>query len=141
VFVEAESKKVGNVTIPDSLIAAMRSSPCVRLELSLPHRVQLLLEDYDYFVKDANFFCERLDKLTDLKGRVVVEDWKARVRAGQTAEVVAELLDKHYDPGYETSTARNFRQYAQALGLALTGPQHPAMADAARQLLAQSAGS
>ena len=141
VFVEAESKKVGNVTIPDSLIAAMRSSPCVRLELSLPHRVQLLLEDYDYFVKDATFFCERLDKLTDLKGRVVVEDWKARVRAGQTAEVVAELLDKHYDPGYETSTARNFRQYAQALGLALTGPQHPAMADAARQLLAQSAGS
>ena len=141
VFVEAESKKVGNVTIPDSLIAAMRSSPCVRLELSLPHRVQLLLEDYDYFVKDANFFCERLDKLTDLKGRVVVEDWKARVRAGQTAEVVAELLDKHYDPGYETSTARNFRQYAQALGLALTGPQHAAMAHAARQLLAQSAGS
>lgn len=141
VFVEAESKKVGNVTIPDSLIAAMRSSPCVRLELSLPHRVQLLLEDYDYFVKDANFFCERLDKLTDLKGRVVVEDWKARVRAGQTAEVVAELLDKHYDPGYETSTARNFRQYPQALGLALTGLQHAAMALAARQLLAQSAGS
>ncbi len=135
VFVEAESKKVGNVTIPDSLIAAMRSSPCVRLELSLPHRVQLLLEDYDYFVKDANFFCERLDKLTDLKGRVVVEDWKARVRAGQTAEVVAELLDKHYDPGYETSTARNFRQYPDALKLALSGPDADAMAQAASTLL------
>ncbi len=135
VFVEAESKKVGNVTIPDSLIEAMRASPCIRLDLSLQGRVQLLLDDYDYFVKDATFFCERLDKLTDLKGRAVVDDWKARVHAGQTAEVVAELLEKHYDPGYETSTARNFRQYAQALALPLSGPDSQAMSRAASQLL------
>ena len=136
VFVEAESKKVGNVTIPDSLIEAMRGSLCVRLDLSLAHRVQLLMEDYDYFVQDAAFFCERLDKLTDLKGRAVVEDWKARVQAGQTAEVVAELLEKHYDPGYESSTARNFRRYALARPLALKGPGLDAMASAAATLLA-----
>jgi len=135
VFVEAESKKVGNVTIPDSLIEAMRASPCVRLDLSLPHRVQLLMEDYDYFVKDAAFFCERLDKLIDLKGRALIDEWKARVQAGQTAEVVAELLEKHYDPGYETSTARNFRQYAQAPALKLAGPDAQAMAQAAATLL------
>jgi tRNA 2-selenouridine synthase len=141
VFVEAESKKVGNVTIPDSLIEAMRASPCVRLDLSLPHRVQLLMEDYDYFVKDAAFFCERLDKLIDLKGRALIDEWKARVQAGQTAEVVAELLQKHYDPGYETSTARNFRLYAQAPVLSLAGPEPSAMADAARQWLASSVQS
>jgi len=135
VFVEAESKKVGNVTIPDSLIEAMRASPCARLDLSLPHRVQLLMEDYDYFVKDAAFFCERLDKLIDLKGRALIDEWKARVQAGQTAEVVAELLEKHYDPGYETSTARNFRQYAQAPALKLAGPDAQAMAQAAATLL------
>ena len=138
VHVEAESKKVGNVTIPDSLIEAMRASPCVRLALSLPHRVQLLMQDYDYFVKDAGFFCERLDRLADLKGRAVVEDWKAMVHAGQTAEVVAQLLEQHYDPGYETSTARNFSQYTQAPVLALAGPDRPAMADAVRHWLAQT---
>ena len=138
VFVEAESKKVGNVTIPDSLIAAMRASPCVRIDLSLAHRVQLLMEDYDYFVKDAGFFCERLDKLTDLKGRATVDDWKARVHAGQTAAVVAELLGKHYDPGYETSTARNFGHYPQALALPLSGPGASAMAAAAATLLQQA---
>lgn len=141
VFVEAESKKVGNVTIPESLITAMRASPCVRLELSLAHRVQLLMEDYDYFVKDASYFCERLDRLTDLKGRAVVDDWKARAQAGQTAQVVAELLDKHYDPGYESSTARNFRQYAQALTLSLAGPDLAAMAQAAKQLLLPGQGT
>jgi len=139
VFVEAESKKVGNLSIPDSLMAAMRASPCVRLALSLADRVQLLMEDYDYFARDAAFFCERLDKLIDLKGRALIDDWKARVHAGQTAQVVAELLEKHYDPGYETSTARNFVQYAQAPVLQLAGPGHDAMAEAARQWLRHSA--
>mgnify|MGYP000429187370 CR=1 FL=1 len=135
VFVEAESKKVGNLSIPDSLMAAMRASPCVRLELSLADRVRLLMEDYDYFAQDAAFFCERLDKLIDLKGRALIDDWKARVHAGQTAEVVAELLERHYDPGYESSTSRNFRQYAQAEPLVLAGPDKQAMADGAAQLL------
>ena len=135
VFVEAESKKVGNLTIPESLINAMRDSTCVRLELSLPHRVQLLMEDYDYFVKDSAYFCERLDRLIDLKGRALIDDWKSRVQAGHTAEVVAELLEKHYDPGYETSTARNFRHYTQAPVLQLAGPDHGAMASAAGQCL------
>jgi len=138
VFVEAESKKVGNVTIPDSLIAAMRDAPCVRLALSLQGRVQLLMEDYDYFVKDASYFGERLDRLADLKGRAVVEEWKARAQEGQTADVVAELLEKHYDPGYETSTSRNFRQYADAPVLSLSGPDTQAMAQAASTLLQQA---
>ena len=138
VFVEAESKKVGNVTIPDSLIEAMRAAPCVRLDLSLQGRVQLLMEDYDYFVKDAAFFGERLERLSDLKGRAVVDEWKARAHAGQTADVVAELLEKHYDPGYETSTSRNFRQYADAPVLPLSGPDAQAMAQAAATLLQPS---
>ena len=133
VFVEAESKKVGNVTIPDSLIASMRASPCIRLELSLEHRVQLLLEDYDHLVQNPAFFCDRLDRLIDLRGRSVVDAWKAQVNAGHTAQVFAELLIKHYDPGYETSTARNFRHYAQAPVLKLKGPDHQAMAMAAQQ--------
>lgn len=135
VFVEAESKKVGNLTIPDSVMATMRASPCVRLDLSLQGRVQLLMEDYDYFVKDTAYFCDRLERLADLKGRSVIDDWKARVQAGQTREVVAELLQTHYDPGYETSTARNFQHYAKAPVFTLSGPSHLAMAAAARQWL------
>ncbi len=136
VFVEAESKKVGNLTVPDSLMAAMRASPCVRLELSLAHRVQLLMEDYAHFAQDGAYFCERLERLADLKGRAVVDAWQAQVRAGQTEGVVAELLEHHYDPGYEASTARNFVQYAQAPRLPLAGPDHASLGQAVRQWLA-----
>jgi len=139
VYVEAESKKVGNLSIPQCLMAAMRESPCLRLDLSLQGRVQLLLQDYDYFVRDRDFFCQRLDRLVDLKGRAVVEDWKARVQAGQTTQVVAELLQSHYDPGYAQSTARNFSQYGHAPDLRLAGPDWPAFEATARSLHAGQA--
>ena len=139
VFVEAESKKVGNVTIPEPLIEAMRQSPCIRLDLPLAHRVQLLMEDYDYFVKDGDFFSARLDKLIDLKGRALIDGWKDSVRNGRTVEVVAELLEQHYDPGYERSTSRNFGQFAQAMVLELAGHGPADMAAAARQLIKDEA--
>ena len=51
VFVESESRKVGNLAVPDALIERMRASPCLRLELPDDERVALLLEDYDFFVQ------------------------------------------------------------------------------------------
>jgi tRNA 2-selenouridine synthase len=114
VFVESESRKVGNVAVPDALIERMRASPCVRLELSLDERVALLLEDYEFFVHDPKLFSERLTALTELRGKAVVEGWQAKVGAGEVEAVVRELLEKHYDPGYSASIARNFRQYAEA---------------------------
>jgi len=114
VFVESESKKVGNVAVPESLMAAMRASECLRLELPVEERVALLMEDYDFFVKDPEFFCKRLEALTQIRGKAVVEGWQALVRTGQVEPVVRELLDSHYDPGYAASTARNFRRFAEA---------------------------
>ena len=59
VYVEAESKKVGNCTVPDALMQAMRASPCLRVDLPDHERVALLLEDYPFFVSDPAFFCQR----------------------------------------------------------------------------------
>lgn len=114
VWAESESKKVGNVSIPDALMQAMRESACARVELPLAERVALLLEDYGFFVKDPDFFCARLDVLRDLRGHEQINQWQAMIRSGdaaQLAQVVHELLEKHYDPGYLSSTRRNFKQF------------------------------
>ncbi|MEA3393755.1 MAG: tRNA 2-selenouridine(34) synthase MnmH, partial [Pseudomonadota bacterium] len=95
VFVESESKKVGNVAVPAALIDAMRAGQCLNLLLPDDQRVALLLEDYDFFVRDREAFCERLDALTQLRGKQVVEGWKAQVRAGQIEPVVRDLLLNH----------------------------------------------
>ncbi len=139
VYVESESKKVGNVAVPEALIAAMRASACLRLELPEHERVELLLEDYEWFVREPEFFCERLAALAELRGRAVVEGWQAQVRAGQTREVVRELLVQHYDPGYAASIQRNFKLYGAAKSIAAEDRSMPAMGQLARQILASEA--
>ncbi|MCF8154087.1 MAG: tRNA 2-selenouridine(34) synthase MnmH [Rhodoferax sp.] len=118
VYIESESKKVGNVVVPESLMAAMRRSPCLHLQLSEEERVKLLLEDYDFFVRDIEFFCNRLGALTEARGKAMVADWQDRSRAGGVAGVVKDLLVLHYDPVYLQSMQRNFTHYAAARPLA-----------------------
>ncbi len=139
VFVESESKKVGNVRVPDALIEAMRSSPCIDLQLSDEERVALLLEDYDFFVKDPSFFCQRLEALTELRGKAVVGEWIEKVKAGQTPAVVLELLTEHYDPMYTQSIQRNFKQYGNALPCVLADRSPAALAEMARSLAGSEA--
>jgi tRNA 2-selenouridine synthase len=136
VYVESESKKVGNVAVPEGLIAAMRASPCLRLDLPENERVALLLEDYDFFVKDIGFFCERLGALTEARGKATVQDWQARARSGDVPSVVQELLVQHYDPAYLQSIRRNFAKYETARVLAPRSHTTAAMAELAASLLA-----
>ena len=110
VFVESESKKIGDLRVPEALIARMRASPCVWLELGLEQRVALLMTDYAHFVTDPEALCSRLAALRELRGRQTVEGWQARVRAGDVATVVRDLLVSHYDPIYRQSLHRNFPQ-------------------------------
>jgi tRNA 2-selenouridine synthase len=135
VFVESESKKVGNLRVPDALMDAMRASPCIDLRLPDAQRVGLLMEDYDFFVADPAHFCDRLMALVELRGKAVVEGWIEKVRAGKMAEVVLELLTLHYDPMYAQSIRRNFKQYGQALACSLPDRSEEAIIRAARQLI------
>ena len=135
VFVESESKKVGNVRVPDALIERMRESPCIDLQLPDEERVALLLEDYDFFVQDPIHFCNRLQALTELRGKAVVDGWIEKVSAGKTPSVVLELLTQHYDPLYSASIQRNFKQYGQAQACVLADRSETAIRAAAEQLM------
>ena len=134
VYVESESKKVGNVAVPESLMAAMRASPCLRLDLPDEERVRLLLEDYDFFSRDTDLFCRRLDALVQIRGREQVAAWQQQVRAGDIETVVRELLVKHYDPGYASSTQRNFKGFGEARVVAPGSRAPEAMQALAREL-------
>ena len=135
VYIESESKKVGNVAIPEGLITAMRAAPCLQLDLSEGQRVQLLLEDYDFFVKDVEFFCDRLGALTQARGKDVVTGWQTRARSGDIASVVRELLVDHYDPVYLQSMKRNFAQYPARTSIAPADRSVEAMRLLAQEML------
>jgi len=108
VFVESESKKIGELRVPEALVQRMRASPCLWLELPIGARVALLIDEYDFFVADVETFCGRLDALRALRGNEVVDAWQETARSGAIAAVVRDLLDRHYDPIYLESMRRNF---------------------------------
>jgi tRNA 2-selenouridine synthase len=105
---------VGNLSIPESLMLAMRDSPCFELQLSLDERVALLMEDYKFFVDDQDLFGRRLDALVAIRGKAVVDAWKEQIHTGHIDKVVRDLLVLHYDPTYASSMVRNFTQGAKA---------------------------
>ena len=139
VYIESESKKVGNVAVPVSLIEAMRKSTCLNLVLPDADRVALLMEDYDFFVKDTEYFCDRLQILTEFRGKTVVEDWKSSVRAGQIEPVVQALLTEHYDPVYVQSMKRNFEQYEVSRTITPQDHTQQAMQKLAQEINAEKA--
>lgn len=127
VYIESESRKVGNLAVPESLIMAMRASPCYKLELADDERVLLLMEDYDFFVKDPALFCKRLDALVAIRGKQVVEEWQSLIMSGDIEKVVRDLLLTHYDPTYFASMQRNFDQIDQAQVISTTDRSHQSM--------------
>jgi tRNA 2-selenouridine synthase len=135
VFVESESKKIGNLRVPEALIERMRvESSCLRVEMPDAARVQLLLEDYAFFFEDPELFCRQLDALIELRGREVVSGWQAAARAGRWAEVCADLMHHHYDPLYLNSMQRNFSGFDQASAVYLADGSRASLSEVAKRL-------
>ncbi|MFT5961041.1 MAG: tRNA 2-selenouridine synthase [Burkholderiaceae bacterium] len=134
VFVESESKKVGNVRVPEDLMERIRASPCIALGLAQPHRVQLLMDEYDNFVDAPDTLAEQLECLVTMYGKERISLWQAMARDGHLPLLVDELLVQHYDPAYLKSIERNFSQYTQAIKLDLPDISPAAFDAAARQL-------
>src|SRR5688572_889377 len=82
VFVEGESKKIGQLQVPEALMDRMRASPCVRLDTSLEVRVSLLLDEYRHFPTDRNSLETQLDCLVALHRREPIGQWTAFAARG-----------------------------------------------------------
>jgi len=135
VFVESESKKVGNLRVPDALIERMRGSPCVRLEADASVRVALLMDEYAHFVADADALGARLDLLRDLHGVERIDAWKAMLARGEWHPLVHDLLESHYDPAYRKSLFRNYREAQSAPAVVVSDPAPSAFRALARKLI------
>ena len=114
VFVEAESRKIGRLQLPDALLAAIRGAPGLRIEAPLAARVDFLLHDYDYAVADPAWLVERLGHLRGLQSNEILARWQTLIAAGAFPVLVAELLTQHYDPLYQRSQAHNYDSFGAA---------------------------
>jgi tRNA 2-selenouridine synthase len=135
VYVEGESKKIGQLQVPDALMAAMRASRCVRLEASVGTRVALLLDEYRHFLADRAALDAQLDCLVALHGRERIADWKALAARGEWSEFVSRLLLEHYDPAYRRSSTKNFAHLVDATPVRIDSAADSAFSAAAQAIL------
>ncbi len=140
VYVESESKKIGDLRVPETLMACMRASPCIRLQTDTADRVGLLIEDYPHLVTDTTLLVKQLSHLTPLHGHERIDAWQALAESGEVGALVETLLLEHYDPAYLRSIERNYRGYRDARLLELAGIRENDFAAAASALIADEGG-
>ena len=136
IFIEGESRKIGQLQVPAALIGRMRASECLLLQTDTATRVALLLEEYRHFFTDPASLGAQLDCLAALHGRERVGEWKALAASGAWPVLVARLLEEHYDPAYRRSAAHNFPRLAEARSLRIASADPAAFDAAARELVA-----
>jgi tRNA 2-selenouridine synthase len=138
VWVESESRKIGQCQVPEQLILRMRDAPCVRVDADDAVRARLLLSEYRHFVEDPERLAQRMTALTPLHGHERIDGWMKLAGAGPWEEFVVALLREHYDPSYDRSMRRNFARLDSAASVTLAG-EDPASVDAAARRLIEAA--
>lgn len=138
VYVEAESKKVGKLRVPEAFIQAMWQEPkCLRMEISSLNRVELLKSEYEHYLLDPDSLNKKLEFLTRTYGHEQIGKWQALVSAGKWDELVLALLEKHYDPAYTKSITHHYPDYDNAAKIDVTDISESGMLTLARNILKQ----
>lgn len=117
VYVEAESRKIGALFLPDALLAAMRAAPCAEIQATEQARLQLLLEEYGWFQEQRRALVEKLGHLKKVQSGERIARWQQWAQEGALAPLFAQLLQLHYDPLYRRSQGKNFAGMGSALAL------------------------
>jgi tRNA 2-selenouridine synthase len=138
IFVESESARIGRLRVPQALLERMHGDDSRRVLVTMRDdaRATLLLEEYAGHTADAEAFCTLLGALVELQGREVVARWQAMARAGTWRDLLAELMQRHYDPLYARSLERSYGALSGATEVDLDDGSLAALDAAVQALLA-----
>lgn len=134
VWVESESKKIGAIQLPSSLLDTMHRGSLFSLTAPMSERVALWREDYAHFERDLGAMMARLRFLRPLVGGEEFARWESLAAERRAPELFQRLMEAHYDPAYARSIGKNYPHIEQAIRLELRRLDRDALADIARQL-------
>jgi tRNA 2-selenouridine synthase len=134
IWLEAESKKIGNLQLPEALHEQMHRAPVVNLTAPMPERVKLWREDYPHFAADPEAMVAKLQPLKPLVGKEVLTEWGSLARADRTDALFESIMTRHYDPCYARSTRHHYGPRVDAMPFALESLEPAALSEAARRL-------
>jgi tRNA 2-selenouridine synthase len=125
-LVECESKRIGNVYLPNSLFEAMQQGIRIRITADLETRITRLTDEY--MPPDTTHEGEFIKCLESLKKRIGTEKIQRLIhlfKEGDFREVARILLVDYYDHlyGYESASSDQFAFSTDADHIDLAGEQ------------------
>ncbi|AXI00577.1 tRNA 2-selenouridine(34) synthase MnmH [Sporosarcina sp. PTS2304] len=105
VFIEGESKRIGQVHMPENLFKKKEQSPQWIIQLPVSVRVKEILSEYNP-EKHPKQFLEAFSRIRKRIHQPVAMQIQKDLESGYFAEAVEQLLIHYYDPQYEYSVAR-----------------------------------
>jgi len=141
IWVEAESRRIGRIAVPEPLLQRLRASPVVEIMATPAARLAYLLRDYAWLGDDVQQLCAKLGMLKGLVANEVLAQWLSWAQNRALPALFAALMAQHYDPLYARSQGRHLQRLLHA-GQVQTDDLSPqGIAALARAIVAQQACS
>ena len=81
VFIEAESRKIGALQIPEVLLTNLRAGRFLSVDAPMSERIPFLMRDYAYFLENSDPLIDVLNALIPMHGKAKIADWCALIHA------------------------------------------------------------
>ena len=105
IVVESESKRIGNVYIPDSVYQSMTDGIHLYIDTNIENRIEILMEDY------ANVPLDQIEECIMKVARYVSKEKTATylnlLRENKLEELCVLLIKQYYDPLYTVSSSKH----------------------------------
>lgn len=114
IWVEDESKRIGNVHQPDNFYEKLRKSKVIEIQLNKEYRIQRLLKDYGTF--DRSFLIEATTRISK---RLGAENTKLAIEAinsGNVSKAISLSLS-YYDKAYTYGLSQRDENQVNTLNL------------------------
>ncbi|MGL5278769.1 MAG: tRNA 2-selenouridine(34) synthase MnmH [Cetobacterium sp.] len=101
VIAESESKRIGNVYVPEDIFKSLGNGVHLSLETTIKNRVEVIREDYAGATTDELQRC--LDKVGRYIGEEKYEEYSQMLKDNKIDELSEVLMLDYYDPLYQKS--------------------------------------
>lgn len=100
VFIEGESKRIGNIIIPEFIYKKMEQGIHILVDADIEYRCELIINEYTRKENSKEDILNSLSLLSKYISNKNIDRYKDFVVKEQYYEVAKELMLKYYDPMY-----------------------------------------
>ncbi len=105
IVVESESKRIGNLYVPESVYSSMSNGRHLFIDTSIPNRLDILMEDYTNVPPQEIEEC--IMKVARYVSKEKTNNYLDLLNKGNLRELGELLIVQYYDPLYEVSIDRH----------------------------------